>query len=102
MTVSVGAAVYPADGRTYDELMKRADVAMYLAKGAGHDVSITALPDTPHLREPMPTPYAPKDVVPMPNRPFAIADELTHGQSVRFDGGAPPPWSAARRFFRSS
>ena len=102
MTVSVGTAVYPADGQTCDELMNRADVAMYLAKGMGQDVSIIALPDTPHLREQMPAPYAPKDAGPMPNRRFAIADELTHGQSVRFDGGAPPPWSAARRLFRSS
>lgn len=107
MTVSVGTAVYPADGQTCDELMNRADVAMYLAKGAGHDVSIIALPDTPHLREPMPTPYAPKDMGPMPNRRSAIANKPTQGQSVqgqsvRFDGGAPPPWSAARRHFRSS
>lgn len=100
MTVSVGTAVYPADGQTCDELMKRADVAMYLAKGAGHHVSIIALPDTPHLREQMPTPYAPKDAGPMPNGRFATAHEPTHGQSVRFDDGAPPPWSAARRPFR--
>lgn len=102
MTVSVGTAVYPADGQTCDELMNRADVAMYLAKGTGQDVSIIALPDTPHLREQMPTPYAPNDAGPMPNRRFDIADELAPGQSVRFDGGAPPPWSAARRLFRSS
>jgi len=49
MTVSVGTAVYPADGQTCDDLMNRADVAMYLAKGMGQDVSIIALPDTPHL-----------------------------------------------------
>lgn len=44
MAVSVGVAVYPGDGQTFDDLMKQADVAMYRAKGTGHSLSITELP----------------------------------------------------------
>ena len=40
MTASMGVAVYPEDGKTFDDLMKRADVAMYHAKNGG----ITYLP----------------------------------------------------------
>ncbi len=35
VTVSIGAAVYPADGRSEEQLRKRADAAMYAAKSAG-------------------------------------------------------------------
>jgi GGDEF domain-containing protein len=44
MAVSVGVAVYPGDGQTFDDLMKQADIAMYRAKGTGHSLSITELP----------------------------------------------------------
>jgi diguanylate cyclase (GGDEF)-like protein len=37
MTVSIGAAEYPAHGDTPEELIAGADRAMYLAKGAGRD-----------------------------------------------------------------
>ena len=37
LTVSVGVAVYPADGVTVDDLLQRADRAMYAAKAAGRD-----------------------------------------------------------------
>ena len=44
IAVSVGVAVYPGDGQTFDDLMKQADIAMYRAKGTGHSLSITELP----------------------------------------------------------
>ena len=37
LTVSIGVAVYPADGATVDDLLQRADRAMYVAKAAGRD-----------------------------------------------------------------
>jgi diguanylate cyclase (GGDEF)-like protein len=37
MTISIGAAEYPAHGDTPEELIAAADRAMYLAKGAGRD-----------------------------------------------------------------
>ena len=37
VTVSIGLALYPADGATPDELLMRADLAMYRAKEAGHN-----------------------------------------------------------------
>ena len=41
MEVSIGVAVYPGDGHTFDDLMKQADIAMYRSKGTGHSTSIT-------------------------------------------------------------
>jgi two-component system cell cycle response regulator len=41
-TVSIGAATYPADGRTEQELLKQADQAMYLAKRLGRNQVRTA------------------------------------------------------------
>ena len=37
VTVSIGAAVFPRDGRTADAILRSADVALYRAKGAGRD-----------------------------------------------------------------
>jgi diguanylate cyclase (GGDEF)-like protein len=42
--VSIGVAVYPGDGQTFDELMKQADIVMYRSKGARHSASISKLP----------------------------------------------------------
>jgi diguanylate cyclase (GGDEF)-like protein len=44
MAVSIGVAVYPADGQTFTHLMKQADIAMYRSKNAGHITSITEEP----------------------------------------------------------
>jgi len=35
MSVSIGVALYPGDGQTFDNLLKQADVAMYRAKRTG-------------------------------------------------------------------
>jgi diguanylate cyclase (GGDEF)-like protein len=40
MIASVGVAVYPGDGQTFDDLIKQADIAMYRTKGTGHSISI--------------------------------------------------------------
>lgn len=37
VTVSIGAAVFPRDGRTADAILRSADMALYRAKGAGRD-----------------------------------------------------------------
>lgn len=41
MAASLGVAVYPGDGQTFDDLIKQADTAMYRSKGTGHSTSIT-------------------------------------------------------------
>jgi EAL domain-containing protein (putative c-di-GMP-specific phosphodiesterase class I) len=38
VSCSVGVALYPEDGMDLDELMRRADAAMYVAKNAGRDM----------------------------------------------------------------
>jgi diguanylate cyclase (GGDEF)-like protein/PAS domain S-box-containing protein len=46
VSCSVGIAVYPHDGKTIDELMRRADAAMYEAKTAGRDMARFYSPET--------------------------------------------------------
>lgn len=48
MGISQGMAIYPDDGNTLDELIKKADIAMYRAKGKEHSIRITAIPEQPH------------------------------------------------------
>ena len=48
---SVGCAMYPSDGKTYDDLIKRADHAMYGAKGAGATVCKVELLHAPVQRK---------------------------------------------------
>jgi len=37
ISLSIGAAIYPDDGKTFDDLLKKADTAMYHAKEAGRN-----------------------------------------------------------------
>lgn len=41
LTVSVGIAAYPEDGRNHEEVLKRADEAMFCAKGCGKNRVVT-------------------------------------------------------------
>ena len=47
ITASVGCAMYPSDGKTYDDLIKRADNAMYGAKDVGATACKVELLHTP-------------------------------------------------------
>ena len=43
VTTSIGIALYPADGKDIDALLKNADMAMYYAKDAG-ETTINTIP----------------------------------------------------------
>jgi GGDEF domain-containing protein len=59
MSVSIGAAVYPGDGQTFDNLTKQADIALYRARHSGHGTSISEQPreatDKPEWQNPSAT-----------------------------------------------
>jgi len=72
MAVSAGVAVYPGDGQTFDELMKQADLAMHRAKGTGHSLSITELPEETVGEAERSNPPAPKSADRKRERNFII------------------------------
>jgi diguanylate cyclase (GGDEF)-like protein len=78
--VSVGVAVYPGDGRTFDDLMKQADIAMYRAKGTGHSTSITEQPREDVGQAVLYKPAAPKNADRMRERDLFIQDEFVRAQ----------------------
>lgn len=49
MAVSLGMAIYPIDGTSLDELIKKADTAMYLAKPTGQNTIICENSKAPNL-----------------------------------------------------
>ncbi len=51
VSCSVGMAVYPDDGRDLDELMRRADAAMYDAKAAGRDAARFYVPEIEQIAQ---------------------------------------------------
>jgi diguanylate cyclase (GGDEF)-like protein len=78
--VSVGVAVYPGDGRTFDDLMKQADIAMYRAKGTGHSTSITEQPREDVGQAVLYKPAAPRNADRMRERDLFIQDEFVRAQ----------------------
>jgi diguanylate cyclase (GGDEF)-like protein len=78
--VSVGFAVYPGDGQTFDELMKQADFAMYRAKGTGHSTSITKQPKEEVGEAELYNPPASKDADRMYERDLATQHVSAHTQ----------------------
>lgn len=75
MAVSIGVAVYPGDGRTFANLMKQADIAMYRAKGTGHSTSITEQPKEDVGEAELYNPPAPENADRMRARDLFIQDE---------------------------
>jgi diguanylate cyclase (GGDEF)-like protein len=80
MTVSVGVAVYPGDGRTFDDLMKQADVAMYRSKGTGHGTSIIEQPKEDIGEVALYKPSASKNADRLRERDLFIQDEFVRAQ----------------------
>jgi len=80
MAVSVGVAVYPDDGRTFDDLMKQADVAMYRTKGTGHGTSIIELPEEDVGEAALSKPSASKSADRMRKLDSYIQDEFVRAQ----------------------
>jgi diguanylate cyclase (GGDEF)-like protein len=70
-SASIGVVTYPDDGRTFAELMRRADLAMYEAKRRGRDQIVH------YMREPQ-----------MATRPVASAPPARQHQT---GPGVPPP-----------
>jgi diguanylate cyclase len=79
--VSVGVAVYPRDGRTFDDLMKQADIAMYRTKGTGHSTSIVEQPRENVGQPVLHKPTATKDADGMLERDLFIQDQSVHAQA---------------------
>ena len=51
ITISLGIATYPYDGSNMEDLIKKADAAMYAAKRAGRNRVEKYSPDIPLIRE---------------------------------------------------
>lgn len=80
MAVSAGVAVYPDDGRTFDDLMKQADVAMYRTKGTGHSTSIIEQPEEDVGEAALSKPSASKSADRMRMLDLYIQDEFVRAQ----------------------
>lgn len=76
ITVSVGVALYPGNGRTFDDLMKQADKAMYQIKGTGHSTSITEQPKEDIGEAELNVPSAPENADRTHVRDLFVQDEF--------------------------
>ena len=56
LTVSIGVAIWPEDGQTPAEILRRADQRLYQAKAEGRDRVIGPVPKQRHLSEALSTP----------------------------------------------
>jgi diguanylate cyclase (GGDEF)-like protein len=77
---SVGVAVYPRDGKTFEALMKQADIAMYRSKGTRHSTSITEQPKKDVGEAGLYTLPAPKNADRVRKRDLFIQVESAHTQ----------------------
>jgi len=83
-SASIGVVTYPEDGRTFAELLRRADLAMYEAKRRGRDQIVH------YLREPqMVTPPPPVRSQPA-TQPYQVAQPA--GPQVPLPSPGPAPW----------
>lgn len=80
MAASIGVAIYPGDGRTLDDLMKQADIAMYRAKGTGNSTYIIEQRKENAGQAALYKPAAPKNADRVRERVFFIENELMHAQ----------------------
>lgn len=80
MAVSVGIAVYPSDGHTFNDLMKQADIAMYQNKSTGRSTSIIEQPKKDFGEADFFNPLTRKNVDHMPERDLSMQDESVHTQ----------------------
>jgi diguanylate cyclase (GGDEF)-like protein len=123
-SASIGLVTYPDDGRTWTELMRRADLAMYEAKRRGRDqvvryareVAVPTGPAQPTQTQMMtqteappsqpdparttfgrewPTPSGSSS--PQAGAPFGGAADAAPAVTVPPQTPFPPPWEAGRR-----
>ncbi|MHB8744816.1 MAG: diguanylate cyclase domain-containing protein [Sulfuricaulis sp.] len=80
MACSIGIAVYPGNGQTFEELIKQADVAMYSTKGTGTITRIVEQPKQDIGKDALHQP-PPQKIDRERARDLFIHDVLAHDQS---------------------
>jgi diguanylate cyclase (GGDEF)-like protein len=80
IAVSVGVAVYPGDGQTFNDLMEQADIDMYRTKGTGHSTSITKQPKEAVGEAELANPPTPENADGMRGRDLFVQHRLVQTQ----------------------